>query len=1785
MPKQLILPLILLIGLNCFSRIVYVKAPALGAPNGTSWFNSYTSLTTALNNSIAGDTIKVAMGTYKPGIADTAMFRMRNNVIVLGGYSTDTTIITRNWSLYPTILSGEILNSGYPYDNIKTLIYGFNINSSSIWDGFIAEASNGSSIMLSGNSQPVFRNIVFRNCTSQTLGIALTAQSSSPQFINCVFYNNVGYYCKGVVYSSNNSSPVFMNCLFARNQNSDTASAFYITNSSASITNSTFFGNITFSTTVGEGVIKCTNSSVNITNSIFFHNLSDFDNNNNIFVQDSSELSLYSSSANVSNTIIQNFVNGTFLFLAQNPRFKDTADIDGPDNRFFTSDDGLQLVNPCSPAMNTGNNSAATGYTTDILGNPRIFNNQVIDLGPYETQAAPITPLRTVYVKKSATGANDGSSWTNAFTDLQKALLYCADTIKVAADTYYPSAEQNPNKAFNLENKTILLGGYPSTGNPSNAERNPNIYVTSLSGNLSASIKSLTVIRSKHTDSTCIMDGFEIRQGGVTNYFGIYNSAAVYLTNSSSLIFKNVRITKNQNSPFLLISKSTPNFFDCVIDSNFFGAEIWYSTPTFKRCSFTGNTNGVINNIASQTVIDSCSISRNPSSIIVNNSNSNGVISNCRFINNGTLDTGPDVYNISSSPLVYKCYFSDSSNAQYGGAVRNENLSRPVFRLCEFRNFKVIYTGGVVHNANSSPIFISCVFAGNASSGGGGVVHNINYSTPQFINCAAAYNTAGNGSFMFNDRSFPEIINCTITRHSRVNGGAGASVIANRDSSRLVVKNTILWGNVFNVYNNTIPDIFHENGAPNIPSSTAIFNSVTQYYGVNGVDGNFVGVNPRMFEYNDPDGLDNIYFTADDGMKLTACSPVLNAGNNADVTETNDILLNTRIIGSAVDIGAYEYQASGGGISNVCYVNASATGNNSGTSWANAYTSLWSAINNICADTIKVAAGIYKPAVFNRDSSFLMMHGKVYLGGYPNTGNPTNAERDPNLYPAILSGNIGNLLDSTDNTRHVVYLSTVDGSLTLDGFTIMDGRAEYYNTPQPLYSLFAGGGLISISSRTTILNCVLKNNYASEGGGLAIYAPPTLKISKTLVDQNKSSGRGAGLYLGLAATDKGVIENSVITNNISQSIGGGIFVAGSSSGVDLNNLVLLANRAGGGDGGGIYAQLPGAVRITNCDFLNNSCVAVGRGAGIASTQGYPPITNCLFFGNNLGSSNTEQYLGVDIYDTECPNYNCYRTNVNYTRTQTYTSAGSVGITVLAGDFLNGADPDGADNIWMTADDGLIPLPCSPLNNRGNNAAVAQIPTDMIGNPRIIRSVVDLGAYEAQSASITISASDTLICTGTQITFTANPVYGGTSPTYQWQVNGVNVGTNSNTFSSSSLNNNDQVKVIMTSSETCLTSTPVSSNIITVHTTTSIAPSVSISSSQNIICAGDNVSFIATALNGGASPTYQWQVNGINAGSNSNTFSSSVLTNASQVKVIMTSSYTCASAANVTSNIISITVNPIITPAVNITASATSICAGTTITFTAVPTNGGSAPVYQWKKNGINVGSNNTVYGSNSFSNGDVISVTVTSNASCIATPTANSNTITITVNTVVNPSIAINGNTIVTTGSGTLITSTSSNTGSGPAYQWQDSTASHSWQNITGATAATINYTPFATGDKLRCVLNSDAICASPAGVVSNTLMFTVNAVTGINPVPASAYGIVYFPNPTTNVLIIDSLKLADRWQTVSIASVDGKQEIISKRINNQTRATINVFNLPAGQYVAMLVSKNKRLYLKFIKL
>ncbi|MFM7233229.1 MAG: hypothetical protein ACKOZM_01485 [Flavobacteriales bacterium] len=223
-----------------------------------------------------------------------------------------------------------------------------------------------------------------------------------------------------------------------------------------------------------------------------------------------------------------------------------------------------------------------------------------------------------------------------------------------------------------------------------------------------------------------------------------------------------------------------------------------------------------------------------------------------------------------------------------------------------------------------------------------------------------------------------------------------------------------------------------------------------------------------------------------------------------------------------------------------------------------------------------------------------------------------------------------------------------------------------------------------------------------------------------------------------------------------------------------------------------------------------------------------------------------------------------------------------------------------------------------------------------------------GCTTDASVYINVTSGSNPTCAGASMTFTATPYNGGTAPSYQWKVNGNNVGTNSSTYSTSSLTAGQVVTCVMTSNLPGVTANPATSNSITITVAPSVTPSVTIAQTAgtNPTCSGVGVTFTATPTNGGTTPSYQWQVNGVNTGTNSNTFSSSTLTNGAVVRCVMTSTAQCPTVTSVNSNEITIAITSNANPTVTISSSASgSICAGTQVTFTA-SVSGGSSPTYQ-----------------------------------------------------------------------------------------------------------------------------------------------------------------------------------------------------------------------------------------------
>jgi gliding motility-associated-like protein len=167
-----------------------------------------------------------------------------------------------------------------------------------------------------------------------------------------------------------------------------------------------------------------------------------------------------------------------------------------------------------------------------------------------------------------------------------------------------------------------------------------------------------------------------------------------------------------------------------------------------------------------------------------------------------------------------------------------------------------------------------------------------------------------------------------------------------------------------------------------------------------------------------------------------------------------------------------------------------------------------------------------------------------------------------------------------------------------------------------------------------------------------------------------------------------------------------------------------------------------------------------------------------------------------------------------------------------------------------------------------------------------------------------------------------------------------------------------------------------------------SPAVTISPYTGYACQDSPVNFVATPVDGGLQPSYQWVLNGNPVGPDTAAFATSSLKNGDILDCIMTSNATCVINPVTSSNNVSLNIIPIPVTGVSIAASATDICADSLVSFDATPINGGSAPDYQWQLNGANVGIDSSRFADAGLADGDVVNCKMTGSLTCSPTVTA-----------------------------------------------------------------------------------------------------------------------------------------------------------------------------------------------------
>ena len=394
------------------SVIVYVNIANIAAPiqNGNSWATAYGNLQTALSSAPAGSEIWVAQGTYKPTNTSTKTisFNIPSGAVVYGGFvGTEASLSQRNFTINPTILSGEIGSLVNVQDNSFHVVLFDGANSTTRLDGFTIQEGNanytasayngfpsasilpvsvndGGGIALDNGSSPTIINCRIINNRAIIGGGLFATSGSMPTVINCVFMGNESTFGGGVYHLSSNGN--YKNVLFAGNK--ATGGAMYNNVSNPTLINVTIAGN-----GGNNGGIFNSASNPVVKNSIIWGNIGPFND--------------------TQSTITYSIVEGGYEGIGNlnlNPQLVSLSPFGLSPN--ISGD--YQLTNT-SPAIDAGDNGTITLTDKDLIGNLRRFNGGIVDRGAYEFQGSRIGG--TVISIISGNWEN-GSTWMGGVSPL-----------------------------------------------------------------------------------------------------------------------------------------------------------------------------------------------------------------------------------------------------------------------------------------------------------------------------------------------------------------------------------------------------------------------------------------------------------------------------------------------------------------------------------------------------------------------------------------------------------------------------------------------------------------------------------------------------------------------------------------------------------------------------------------------------------------------------------------------------------------------------------------------------------------------------------------------------------------------------------------------------------------------------------------------------------------------------------------------------------------------------------------------------------------------------------------------------------------------------------------------------------------------------------------------------------------------------------------------------------------------------------------------------------------------
>ena len=770
----------------------------------------------------------------------------------------------------------------------------------------------------------------------------------------------------------------------------------------------------------------------------------------------------------------------------------------------------------------------------DMAGNPRM--DGVIDIGAYEFQKLPTGRIR--YVKPTATGTGDGSSWDNASGDLQKMIDELADNnpqnqageVWVAAGTYAPQAQLISGTAysasFRMRDGISVYGGFAGT-------------------------------ESSKQERTMKTDGMPWDYTNETVLEGAYYDHA-------NLQWNNNKWTLTSDSRHVV-------WFAPMANEGAFGRVTILDGVTIQGGYAQGGTG-----------LDDFKTDRGAG---VYMDGANAYLTNCIVKENYATGNGGGVY-LKGGRVQTSLIYNNNADAD-GGAVYVDNTGL-VHRSMLANNSAYNGAGAYLHNEIESGtdhpaylILTTCVISNNTTRGNGAVYCSkggvLMQNTITNNNCVTATDATDSKASQTGGIYIDEyalVLNSVIWNNRK---GTINIPMYVRNPSATTVRflynaisgtNNAVWN--YTLQEQTLSLVDDNAGATDDGSSIGPrFTEPT-------ADMDFKLETNYGVQEDWEDGIISYYWEPVSGSNLWARGMALGMLPD-EVVLAPELDIQGKTFAQKPAVGAFMVEATEivpkeTDDAFIVYVDVECTEpDHQGGSWATAYRSLNNAIDYLAKlDTktvgnkslkVHVLEGDLWPryAFTNNDPKTatitvpVTQSGKaieIYGGYHRDATDPTNntVERDPLTYRSIINGNT----EAKDIKEGLYHCITVQqkAKLVLDGFHVINGYAAGEASRQ-----YGAGLLAHTGSEVTVRNCIFENNTAQEGAAIDA-REATLTLQNCVVNNNTNTNADADKPVVNAKSL--TMEHVTIVNNVGAApanMGTSSFSAGNTSGNSIDNLV------------------------------------------------------------------------------------------------------------------------------------------------------------------------------------------------------------------------------------------------------------------------------------------------------------------------------------------------------------------------------------------------------------------------------------------------------------------------------------------------------------------------------------------------------------------------------------------------------------------------------------------------------